>query len=44
MRRSMVDSHSATVEIIRGKKKKKKKEETTGKKYNVRRAAIIKRV
>jgi len=40
----MVDSHSATVEIIRGKKKKKKKEETTGKKYNVRRAAIIKRV
>jgi len=39
----MVDSHSATVEIIRGKKKKKK-EETTGKKYNVRRAAIVKRV
>jgi len=33
----MVDIHSATAEIRRGKKKKKKEEEeTTGQKYNVR--------
>jgi len=30
----MVDMHSATIEIARGKKKKE--EETTGQKYNVR--------
>jgi len=35
MCRSMVDIHSATAEIRRGKKKKKKIE-TTGQKYNVR--------
>jgi len=33
MRRSMVDIHSATAEIRRGKKEE---EETTGQKYNVR--------
>jgi len=32
----MVDMHSATAEIRRGKKKKKEEEETTGRKYNVR--------
>jgi len=37
LRPSMVEIHSATAEIRRGKKKrKKKKEETTGQKYNVR--------
>jgi len=35
MCRSMVDIHSATAEIRRGKKMKKKKEETTEQKYNV---------
>jgi len=33
---SMVDIHSATVEIRQGKKKKKEEEETAGQKYNVR--------
>ena len=44
MCRSMVDIHSATAEIRRGKKKDRQKEEeeeeetmeTTGRKYNVR--------
>jgi len=31
----MVDIHSATAEIRRGKKKRRKKEETTWPKYNV---------
>jgi len=38
MCRSMVDIHSATAEIRRGKKRRKKEEEeeTTGQKYNDR--------
>ena len=32
----MVDIHSATAEIKRGKKKIDEKDETTGQKYNVR--------